>query len=106
MRQPITISRRDLGTTSLSGKIIPAVPVAIDIMTSIQPVTNDQLKMEPSLRDFSEALMLITDTQLRTAKASSWEADTFELDGNIFTVYAVKQWRNGIIPHYEVYAVR
>lgn len=79
-----------------------------EILASIQPLTSDQtdttpenlVRMSSLVRVFSQEKLLVSD------KTALQKADEIEIDGEVFTVESVADWRHRKLQHFEAIAAR
>lgn len=83
----------------------PVLPEASQITArgSWQSPTGDILKLFPEGRKVNNVKVFYTDVALQTAdEAQGLIADSTTYLGVKYTVFMVKPWQNGILPHYCV----
>ena len=83
----------------------PTLPAAAQIVAkgSWQSPTGDILKLFPEGRKVNNVKVFYTSTFLQTAdEAQGLVADYTTYLGVQYTVFMVKPWQNGVLPHYCV----
>lgn len=96
----VELSSAGTGTLSL---VKPAS--TFSIIASVQPVAGRELQMLPEGEHGDEALLVITETELRTRRSGN-DPDRISIDGELWRVVHVETWRSFGAVHYETFVRR
>lgn len=80
---------RHAPATRVLGRGVAGSTSTINLTASVQPVTGRDLKTLPEGRHATDCRKLISVTELKVT-------DTVTLNGDVFEVYKVKQWTDGL----------
>lgn len=97
-RQTVTGERPGVGSY-IGGVWTPMTPAALSIRASVQPASENELKLLPEGRREYGAYALRTATLIMMG-------DVFLIGGERHEVIKRQVWQNGVIPHYLGVAVR
>jgi hypothetical protein len=82
-----------------SGTWVPTAPTNISIRGSVQPASENELRLLPEGRREDGAYAIRSRSEIRTG-------DVFTIVGQAHEVIRAQVWQNGVIPHYLGIAVR
>lgn len=97
-RQAVTGERLGVGSY-VSGLWVPATPTALTIQASIQPASENDLKLLPEGRCEDGAYALRSASEILAG-------DVYIIGGERHEIIKRQVWQNGVIPHYLGVAVR
>jgi hypothetical protein len=103
-RRPLTITRHQPGQY-VKGIWQEGATETFEAYYSVQPTSPDDMQSLPEGRRERRAYTLIGDTPLRSVQTTT-NPDLVEIDGEMYEVSAVQEWRNSIIPHTRVIVTR
>ena len=95
----IVTGTRKTGGAYVDGVWTPAASAAISIATSVQPASDNELKLLPEGRREDGTYALRSRSEILTG-------DVFLIYGEPHEVIKRQVWQNGVIPHYMGLAVR
>jgi hypothetical protein len=82
-----------------NGAWVPTAPGNISIRGSVQPASENELRLLPEGRREDGAYAIRSRSEIRTG-------DVFTIGGQAHEVLRAQVWQNGVIPHYLGIAVR
>lgn len=103
-RRPLTVTRHQPGQY-VNGLWVEGATETFEARYSVQPTSPNDMQALPEGRRERRAYTLIGDTPLRSVEATT-NPDRVEIDGEMYEVSAVQEWRNNIIPHTQVIVTR
>lgn len=104
-RKPLTVIRKEAGSHQ-DYKWVPGAEVEIQIKASVQPITGSKLSVMPEGYRERGLYKLFTDTELKTVGTGTRDPDIVVIGSSKYTCEEIREWQNGIIPHYEVIVSR
>lgn len=104
--QPIKIMRKTEGGFQ-NGMYVDGILEEFTVQTSVQPTWREDLVILPEGRRSEETYTLFcTDKILNENDNLIQKADLAEIYGEIYEVFHVARWQNGIIPHYKAIVIK
>ena len=104
-KNPVTVIRRVPGEY-VNGEYVDGAASTFPIRASVQPIDGKLMESLPEGRRTKENIRLNTVTKLQAAESYGAGADLVQIKGVYYEVYSVKEWDNGLLPHFKAYCSR
>ncbi len=103
LRKTVTVYRK--GSKSFdetAGAFVGTDDSTFDIQASVQPLSAGEAAAAADVTQGKESYRLYTDTRLQSVEANTTSDHVVLPDGQKYEVVDVKDWQNGILPHYKI----
>lgn len=94
-----TVTRTDVATV-VDGRRVDGAQTTFDVVACVQPIDGRTLESLPEADRTSEMRLVFTEEEL-FARKPGFEPDSFEIDGEDWTVIRVERWQHWGDTHYR-----